>query len=188
MKVRENFQNCTSRELLEKTYESGVNYEKHSGSCSQCTVAALHEVLGFEDILVRAATSSCGGQASSATGTCGGVIGATMVLDYYFGRCLDKLSSKEIVPANMEALSNAMEIARLFCQKYTKEYGSILCPEIQRKLYGRAFRLNETGEFKAFEEAGGHTDPSKCMRVVGNSARWVMEILIEKGIVTPSKM
>jgi hypothetical protein len=187
MQVREKFRNCSGRELLEKTYALGVNYEKHSGSCSQCTVAALHEVLGFEDALVKAATSSCGGQASCSTGTCGGVIGATMVLDNFFGRPLYKLSSEEKVPANMEALSSAMEIARLLCQNYIKAYGSILCPEIQSKLFGRAFRLNEPGEFKAFEQAGGHTDPSKCMSVVGNSALWAMEILIDKGIVIPSK-
>jgi hypothetical protein len=187
MEVTEKFRNLSRQKLLESVYEMGVDYEKNSASCSQSTVAVLHEVLGFEAALVKAATSSCGGQAILSVGTCGGVIGATMVLDYYFGRPLDKLSAREKIPANMVALSNAIEMAKLLCQKYVREYGSILCPGIQNKLYGRSFRLNEPGEFKKFEEAGGHTDPSKCMSVVGNSARWVMEILLDMGVVTLSK-
>jgi hypothetical protein len=60
--------------LLEKAYDLGVRFEKYSGSCSQCTVAALREILGFEDIIVKVATSSCGGQAGLSTGACGGIM------------------------------------------------------------------------------------------------------------------
>jgi len=74
MKVREKYQNLPRAELLNKVYELGVNYEINSYSCSQCTVAALHEVLGFEDLLVKAATSLCGGVAFQLCGTCGGAI------------------------------------------------------------------------------------------------------------------
>lgn len=80
---------------------------------------SLHEVLGFEDSLVRAATSLCGGTAFQLVGMCGGLAGGIMVQD----------------------------------------------------------------EFKKFEEAGAHTDPQKCVRIVGNAARWVMEILIDRGVV-----
>jgi hypothetical protein len=31
--------------------------------------------------------------------------------------------------------------------------------------------------------AGAHSDPAKCMSVVGSAARWVLEILIEKNAV-----
>jgi hypothetical protein len=36
---------------------------------------------------------------------------------------------------------------------------------------------------RKFQEAGGISDPDKCCRVVGNAARWVMEILLDKGAV-----
>ncbi len=183
MKLSKGYSHLSRQELLDKIYNLGASYEKYSGSCSQCTVATLHNVLGFEDLLVRAATSSCGGHARQSTGTCGGVVGATLVLDYYFGRPLEKMSAVEKIPANSQALGEAVSIAGQLCNRYLQEYGSILCPGIQKKLFGRSFNLGNPEEFKAFEEAGGHSDPDKCLRVVGNSARWVMEILLDKGIV-----
>jgi hypothetical protein len=70
----------------------------YSGGCSQYTVAALREVLGFEDIIVKIASSSCGGQAGFSAGTCGGVIGGTIVLDYYPGRPVDMVSAIQMNP------------------------------------------------------------------------------------------
>jgi hypothetical protein len=183
LKVREEYRNLSRRELMGKIHELGAGYEKNSGSCSQCTVATLHNILAFEDVLVKAATSSCGGHARQSTGTCGGVVGATMVLDYYFGRPVEKLSAIEKIPANTQALGEAINVVSLLCSKYLQEYGSILCPGIQKKLFGRSFHLGNPDEFKAFEAAGGHSDPGKCLSVVGNSACWVMEILLDKGIV-----
>jgi len=173
----------TREELLDSAFRLGVNFEWHSCSCSQCTVAALCEILGFDTALVKAAASSCGGQAGQAAGTCGAVIGGTMVLDYYCGRPFEKLSTREKIPSNMEALSGGMETAKLFCSKFINEYQSILCPGVQTRVYGKAYRLSDPDEFKKFEEAGAHSDPTKCMSVVGNSARWALEILLDRGIV-----
>jgi len=181
--LSEKYRGLPQKQLLETAFELGVGFEKYSGSCSQCTVAALHELLGFEDIVVKVATSSCGGQAGLTTGACGGVIGGTLVLDYYLGRPAGMVSSTHPIPEGMEYLSEAMAAARLLGNRFIKEYGSILCPQVQSRLFGRSFNLQDPDDWKAFEEAGGHSDPSKCMSVVGNSARWALEILIQKGIV-----
>ena len=183
MILSEKYRNLSRQQLLEKARELGAGYEKNSGSCSQCTAAALREILGFEDIVVRVATSSCGGQAGLSVGACGGVVGGTIVLDYYLGRRADMLSATHPISEGMNELSRAMEAAQLLCQKFIREYGSILCPRVQSRLFGRSFNLQDRADWKAVEEAGAHTDPSKCISVVGNAARWTLEILIEKGIV-----
>ena len=36
---------------------------------------------------------------------------------------------------------------------------------------------------KNLGEAGGHSNPEKCPRVVGNAAKWTMEILLDQGAV-----
>jgi hypothetical protein len=180
-KVRKEFQGLSRSELLDKVHEMGANYEKFSTSCSQSTVAALHRVLDFDDSLVRAANSSCGGQAVQVMGTCGGLIGGTFVLDYYFGRPVEKLSDKEFVQENVDILINAVGIAKLLYDKYLEEYGTILCPHIHAQLFGRHFYLMDPQEVEIFEAAGGHSDPDKCVNVVGNAARWTMEILLDKG-------
>jgi C_GCAxxG_C_C family probable redox protein len=183
MALSKDYRNLSLKQLLEKAGELGASYEKNSGSCSQCTAAALRDILGFEDIIVKVATSSCGGQAGLSTGACGGVIGGTIVLDYYLGRRADMVSATKMIPEGMEELSRAIEAARALCEKFVQEYGSILCPQIQSRIFGRSFNLQDPADWKAFEEAGAHTDPSKCIRVVRNAARWTLEILIDKGVV-----
>jgi C_GCAxxG_C_C family probable redox protein len=183
MLISEQYRGLPLPQLLDKAFELGVAYEKNSGSCSQCTAAALREILGFEDIVVKVATSSCGGQAGLSSGACGGVIGGTIVLDYYLGRPPYMVSATKMIPEGMGELARAMSAARSLCDRFFREYGSILCPKVQTSLYGRSFNLQDPADWKAFQEAGAHTDPSKCMSVVGNAARWTLEILIEKGVV-----
>ena len=185
MVLTEKYRNLASKQLLEKAHELGVAYEKYSGSCSQCTVAALREMLGLEDIIVKVASSSCGGQAGFSAGACGGVIGGTIVLDYFLGRPADLVSSEQMNPEGMGALARGIETAQMLGKRFMQEYGSILCPQIQSKIFGRSFNLQDPVDWKAFEEAGGHSDPSKCMDIVGNAVRWTLEILMEKGVVTP---
>jgi C_GCAxxG_C_C family probable redox protein len=180
MTVPEKYRARTQQQLLDKAYDLGVDFERYSGSCSQCTVAALHEILGFEDIIVKVASSSCGGQAGLSVGACGGVIGGTLVLDYYLGRPARMVSATKAFPEGQEALSGAMAAARSLCDRFVREYGSILCPGIQQKIYGRAFDLQNPADWQAFMDAGAHSDPTKCMSVVGNAARWTLEILLEK--------
>ena len=186
--LSEKYRKMTRQELLAKAAELGSGFERYSGSCSQCTAAALREILGFEDIVVKVATSSCGGQAGLSNGVCGGVIGGTIVLDYYLGRPVELISSTEEIPEGLEALSSAMEAARSFCKKFTDQYGSILCPQVQTRIYGRSFNLQDPEEWKSFLEAGAHSDPTKCIRVVGNAAKWALETLMEKGKIQEASL
>jgi C_GCAxxG_C_C family probable redox protein len=184
MQVVEKYRNLSQQQLLGKAYELGVSFEKYSGSCSQCTAAAMREILGFEEVVVRVATSSCGGQAGFSISACGGVIGGTIVLDYYLGRPAHMVSATQTVPQSLESLGHAIEAAGLLGEKFVRQYGSIMCPQIQTKIYGRSFNLQDPADWKAFEEAGAHSDPTKCMSVVGNAARWTLETLIEKKVLT----
>jgi C_GCAxxG_C_C family probable redox protein len=184
MMVLDKYGSLSRQQLLEKAYDLGVCFEKYSGSCSQCTVAALREILGFEAIIVKVATSSCGGQAGLSTGACGGVIGGTIVLDYYLGRSADMVSATQEIPEGAVGFSRAMEAARSLCEKFIRHYGSILCPQIQAKIFGRSFNHQDPADWQAFLEAGAHDDPTKCMSVVGNAARWTLETLLEMRAVS----
>lgn len=183
MKVREKYQGLSRQELLDKAYELGCNYEINSQSCSQSTVAALHELLDIDGVLVRVATSSCGGQADRVVGTCGGLVGGTMVLDYYFGRPAEKMSCQESIEANVKLADEAIEVAKLLYDKYVKAYGTIICPHIQVQLFGRHYYFGDPDDSEKFEKAGAHSDPTKCGHIVGSAAHWTLEILLDKGAV-----
>jgi predicted alternative tryptophan synthase beta-subunit len=107
-KVTEKYRGLSRQELLDKAYELGFNYEKYSQSCSQSTLAVLYELLDIDDVVVKVATSSNAGQDGQAVGTCGALLGGTMILDYFFGRPVEKLSYQECIPANLELMWDAM--------------------------------------------------------------------------------
>lgn len=94
-KVREEYRGLSRQGLLDKAYELDFNCEMNSQNCCQCTVATFHELLGIDDVVVKVATSNEGGQADQVVGTCGGLIGVTIVLDYFFGRPAKNVSFQE---------------------------------------------------------------------------------------------
>ena len=175
-KLRAKYQGLSRQELLDKAHKLGVQCLQNSGSCSQCTVATLHELLSFEDVVVRIVTSSNGGQAEQAMGTCGALIGGTIVIDYFFGRPVESVSFQGRVKGPEESV----EVAKLLYDRYIKEYGTIICPHICVQLFGRHYYWQDSGDMEEFVRAGGR-DVDKCPGVVGKAARWVMEILMDKG-------
>jgi C_GCAxxG_C_C family probable redox protein len=179
-KVREKYQGLSRQELLDKAYELGFNYCQKSHSCSQSTVAALHELLGFDDVVVKVATSLCGGSASQYLGTCGALSGGVIVLDYYFGRPAGKMSYEEAIQANLDLLGPAFEAPKALADRFAREYGSIICPHVQRQLFGRPYYNVDPDEARKNEEAQASSDPKNCFGVVGDAARWVMEILLDR--------
>lgn len=179
-KIREEYRSLSTDELLKKVYDFGVAYEMNSFSCSQSTVAALHRILDFPDVLVKAACCGAGGTASQLVGTCGALTGGIMVLDYFFGRPFEHMSDREMIQdPNISDLMSAMPIAESLADKYFKEYGTITCANIQRQLFGRLFWLDDTDEFQKLDKAGGHSDPEKCSSIVGNAAKWTTEIILK---------
>ena len=182
MKVKEKYQGLNREQLLDKAYEIGRGFETYSYSCSQSTVAAMHEIVGLSEDLVRASTSTCAGIAFQGLGTCGGLIGGVIVLDYFFGRPWDKMSFTELkMDVNIPPVFSAQAIARKMYDKYVEKYGTVMCAGIQRQHFDRFYYIEDEEEFKKFEDAGAHT--SKCVDIVGNASRWTMELLIENGAI-----
>ena len=184
MKVREEYQRLSREELLDKIEGKGHMYITNSRACAQCTVAALYDILGFDAKLVKAASGLSGGTALQCLGTCGALSGGIIVLSYYIGRPIEKMSDEEYIQANVDALKIPSEIAGALADRFVEEYGTFICAHIHRILYGRIFCLTDPDEAAKFEAIGAHSDPTKsCCAVAGKAARWVMDILLENGAV-----
>jgi hypothetical protein len=162
--------------LEDRAYELAFTYAKHSKSCAQSVIAAISQMVEIDNSLARIGTSFNGGQTSQSAGTCGGLIGGTLVLDYFFGRPIEYISTNISPVDSLQILTDAQEITYRLYKQYLNEYGTILCPEIQTQLLGRHYYLWDPREMSEFENQGGFR--TKCSHVVGNGARWVMQILI----------
>ena len=78
-------------------------------------------------------------------------------------------------------IKNAFRLGRKLLERFEKEYHGCNCREIQKSILGRSFDMTSREETDLFAAMGGYVD--KCPVVSGNSARWVVEILQEEGLI-----
>jgi C_GCAxxG_C_C family probable redox protein len=165
------------KELLEKAYTLGFEYEKRYKGCSQCVIAAIQDTLEIrDDTVFKAATGLAGGGGLTGIGACGGYAGGVMVLSQLLGRERSTFDDPERIRFR------SFDLAKKLADQFIDEFGTIICRDIQAKIFGRAYYLRDPDEFNKFEEAGGHRD--KCPDVVGKAAQMAVKIILDEGLVS----
>ena len=163
------------KDLLDKAFELGKKYEIEYYGCSQCALVAIQDTLNLRnDEVFKASCALAGGLGITGDGTCGALSAAAMAISQIHGRTREDFKDEQ--KQRMKAYKLTTEVLRRFIE----EYGSVICKDIQKKLMGRSYNLWDPEEFKEFEKAGGHKE--KCPVVVGNAARWAVEILLMEGL------
>jgi len=161
--------------ILDEVEKRAYRYEATYGGCSQCVVAAIREVVGLiDDSVFKAATGLAGGIGLSGS-ACGALTGAVLALSMARGREYDNFADPE------RTRFESFKLAHKLAERYEKEYGSLICKDVQTKLMGRSFNLLIPEEYQAFLAAGGHDD--KYPAVVGKTARMAVELLFEEGLI-----
>ena len=164
------------KELTEKAFQLGFEYEKTYRGCSQCAIAAIQDTLGIrEDNVFKSATGLAAGGGLTGIGVCGGYVGSVMVISWLCGRERSNFADPE------KKRHKTFALTRDFTQKYIQELGSIICRDIQTRIFGRPYYIADPREFEAFEEAGGHVD--KCTNVVGKASRLAVKFILDEGLV-----
>jgi C_GCAxxG_C_C family probable redox protein len=160
----------------DRAYNKGKEYERIYRGCSQCVIAAIQDVFEIRnDDIFKAATGLAAGGGATTDGSCGAYSGAIMVLSSLLGRERDDFAD----PSKVN-LKNFILVRKLH-DKFIQEYGSVVCRDVQRKVFGRSYYLVDADEFQKFEKAGAHD--IHCPEVVGKAARWAAEIINEAALV-----
>ncbi len=121
--------------------------------------------------MVQSAVALSGGGGRATVGSCGAFSGGLMALSARFSPRSTTLSEKEI-----EELNKARSKFDEFRDWFVAEFGSVVCRDVQLKLFGRFFNLMDEQErqaFKEFQKAQGRS----CLPVYTKSALRVAEIL-----------
>lgn len=169
------------RELLEKAYQLGFDYEKVYRGCSQCAIAAIQDTLDIrDDSVFKAGTALAGGGGLTGIGICGGYAGGVMVLSQLVGRERSNFEDPE------QIRFKTFGLARKFLEEYIRELGSIICRDIQTIRFGRPYYIADMNDYEKFEEAGGHVD--KCPDVVGKATQIAVNLILEESLVDLSKI
>ena len=162
-----------SEEFLQKAFDLGFEYEKVYRGCSQCVLAAIQDLFEKKnDEAFRAASALAGGVGSCGDGCCGAYSGGVMAFSQLYGRTRENFLDPD------RTRKKATDLAKKLHDRFIAEYGSVICRDIQQKIFGRAFYLRDADDYAKFEKAGAHEE--KCPTVVGKGARWVAEILVEE--------
>jgi len=158
-------------EILEEVYNRAFKYEAEIGSCPQCVLSAIMEVLDVGDhATIKASDALAGGTALSIEGTCGALVGGLLAISSIVGRTYEDFSAGE-------DKRRVFLYSKKLYDKFVEEYGSPICKDVHKKLFGRSFKLLDPKEYQEFEKAGAHVD--KCPSVSGNVAKWAAEIILD---------
>ncbi|MFX0202341.1 MAG: C-GCAxxG-C-C family protein [Candidatus Hodarchaeota archaeon] len=177
-----------SESLPNKAYDLAFKYEKEHGGCGMAMVAAIQDVFGLSaGNAFKGATGLSGGVGGSGF-MCGALTGGVIAIGLKYGmkrsawdkRIIteEQWKSKEHIYERMKVRNKAHEFAKRLSSKFIEKYGSVLCHDIQKKIFGRSFDLHDPKDVVEFNKAGAHVD--KCPMVVGTAARWVAEMLLSE--------
>ena len=163
---------ASQNDTLKKVYQRAFENEAKFGSCPQCVLAALKEILEVGDEpIFRASQGLTGGTSLSSKGTCGALAGGMLAISALVGR-----TYQEFTEGQKKRL--VFKYTNLLYDRFIEEYGSPLCCDVQRKIFGRSYILRDKQDYEAFEKAGAHVD--KCPSVAGNAAKWTAEIILNE--------
>lgn len=163
-------------EILRKADELAKEYEAKYKGCAQTTFYAAADALRWgglevipaelQDKMYAGICLLSAGGCFTGEGTCGAVVGSILTSGFAYG-----LSKDLGDPAAGRKAGTAIRDTLL--KKYNQEFGSILCKDVMRKHFGKAWDLTSdrmTAEFL------GITDG--C--VIRKTAVWITEILLDR--------
>jgi len=158
--------------ILNKAKKLGVKYEKTCTGCSQTVIAAIFEALGIwnEDVF-KSASGLADGLGLTGNGSCGALVGASMVIGLLYGR--EKQDFKD-----MYKPMKSYKLVKELHDKYIDKYGTCRCHDVQKATMGKTFNLWDPNGMKEAFKSGMLQN---CAEVVGDVAKMATEIIMNNG-------
>ena len=151
------------REEIFKELEAKVETSMY-GACSQRSFAALNEQFELKaDQTIPALLPFAGGIAGKGE-TCGAVTGSLFAIGIYFETIIGKPGS-------------SMKCARMFFDRFSKEFGSTRCREVIKHHFGRYYDLEKPEDQKLFMEASKKN--GGCLKVIQKAVVMAGDIILE---------
>jgi len=166
----------TNDEIIKESGELAAQYAAKYKGCGQCTFMAIIDALrwgGLEiiprDVEDRLFSGIClltGGVGLSGEGTCGAVASGTLAIGLALGLRLET-TDESLFRKSCVMVRDAL------LDEYYQKYDSLLCKDIQRKFYGKAWDLTRdemSAEFLGITEG--------C--VIMEGAMWATEVILDE--------
>ncbi|NLM84569.1 MAG: C_GCAxxG_C_C family protein [Clostridiales bacterium] len=161
----------TKEEILDIVGSAAREAQIRDDVCSRSLLIGLNEYFGFiPDEVIRASFSLCGG-AGASSGSCGCYTCGLLAIGLKYNAPLeDELDDPDLQSIGQQKF---ME----YRDRFIKEMGSTLCPELQKQVFGRGFDFKNPEDAAAFFADKEHH--IKCAQIVEKAARLTAEMLLE---------
>ncbi len=166
----------TKEEIIKKADELAVEYEAKYKGCGQSTFLAIVDALRWgglelipEDVEERLFPGICvlsAGVGMTGDGTCGAVASSALAIGLALGTPREGQDDSTLRRA-------CATIRNTILDKYYQEYRSILCKDVQRKFFGKAWDLTNdemSHEFLGISQG--------C--TIMQTAKWTTEIILDE--------
>jgi len=166
----------TKDEIIEKANELAIQYAAKYKGCGQCTFLAIIDALrwgGLEiipkDVEDRLFSGIClltGGVGLTGDGTCGALASGTLVIGMALGIQRENQDDR-LLRQSCSTVRNTL------LNRYYQKYNSLLCKDVQRRFFGKAWDLTRDDMSQEFL---GIT--KGC--VIMEGAMWATEIILDE--------
>jgi hypothetical protein len=166
----------TKDEIIQKSNELAIEYEAKYKGCGLCTFLAIIDALRWggleiiprdvEDRLFSGVCLLTGGVGLSGEGTCGAAASGALAIGLALGL------QRESINESLFRQSCAI-VRDALLDKYCQKYNSLLCKDVQRKFFGKAWDLTRD-EMSA--EFLGVTKGCAIME----GAMWATEVILDE--------
>lgn len=182
------------QEILKKAAELGMEYEIKYVGCAPATFCAIVDALRWgemeivpedlEDRLFEGLSNLAGGVGISGDGSCGCVSGSTVAISLALGVPREEQQERDARTVIFRAVQKAV------VDKFYEKYGSLICKDIQRKLFGKSYDLRIPEMREEFLREGGTFDIGErvprrwfCKTtdcIISQAAMWAVDCILDE--------
>jgi Putative redox-active protein (C_GCAxxG_C_C) len=166
----------TRNDIIKKSRELATQYEAKYKGCGQCTFMAVIDALRWggleiiprdmEDRLFSGICLLTGGVGLSGEGSCGAVAAGTLAIGLALGLRRETIN-ESVFRQNCTIIRDAL------LDRYCQKYRSLLCKDIQRKFFGKAWDLardDMSAEYLGISKG--------C--IITQGAMWATEVILDE--------
>ncbi len=159
------------KEIIQKAMDEAVKAQIRDDVCARSAMYGLKSVFDFipED-LVTASLSLAGGT-GAGSGSCGAYCAGLMAVGMKYNSTMAEEAE------NPQAIEKGCAKFIEYRDRFLKEMGTILCPELHKQIFGRSYIFTDPVQHEEFMKRDDH--PTKCAEVVAKAVKIAAEMILE---------
>ncbi|MCD8017654.1 MAG: C-GCAxxG-C-C family protein [Oscillospiraceae bacterium] len=161
----------TKEEKIEKAVSAAVEAQIRDDICARSAMYGLKQVFDFiPEELVTASLSLAGG-CGAGSGSCGAYCAGLLAVGMKYNSTMEEEKTEP------ELIERGCEKFVEFRDRFLAAMGTIMCPELHEKVFGRRYVFTDPVQHEEFGNLPGHAE--KCAEVVAAAVRVTCEMLLE---------